>query len=264
MNIAARIFRFFNGPAGAGTTAPKFMQLLRNGPDAPPPIKVTNADDQEAHIYVYDIIDKYWGISGENFVKALNALTAPTIHMHVNTPGGDVFETRVMVTAIRNHKSKIIAHIDGLAASCGSWLATAANEVEMTQGGFLMIHQAQSWAFGNAGDMKAISDLLVKIDDSIIAEYVRKTGKTVDEIRNWLAAETWFTADEALQNKFVDRVFDGAAEPANKWNLAGAFNKVPDALKAPPTNSKDLDEQELLVMANRGRQLQLLEVSSTA
>lgn len=250
--------RIFNGPP------PKFMQLLRNGPEAPPSINVKNEGD-EAHVYVYDVIDPYWGINAENFVKTFSALTAPTIHMHVNTPGGDVFETRAMVTAIRNHKSKTIAHIDGLAASCGSWLALACNEVEIAQGGFIMIHQSQTWAYGNKKTLTDTAALLSKIDDTIIAEYVRKTGKSEKECRAWLEAdETWFTADEALENKLVDRVTGNATEPTDKWNLSAAFNKVPDALKKPaPTNEKELDEQERIVMADRGRLLQILE-SSTA
>lgn len=228
---------------------PKLLQFLRDNRTAPrAALTVKNDGEGEtasATVYLYDVIDSYWGINAEDFAKALAAITAPTIHLRVNSPGGDVFEARAMVAAIRAHPSNVIAHIDGLAASAATYVAMAADSVEMTQGAFLMIHNAWTLAYGNATDLRNMADLLDKIDASIIHDYITKTGKDTATLQAWMAAETWFTADEAKAEGFIDTVVDPASTepaPANKWNLA-SFDKAPKALlerSAPVKNAMPL------------------------
>lgn len=190
------------------------------------------AAGEEATIYLYDVIDDYWGISAQAFAEALAAVSGKTVHLRISSPGGDVFAARAMVTAVRGHVGKVISHIDGVAASAASFLALAAAEVEMTQGAFLMIHKAWTIAMGNADDLLATAALLEKVDGSIVADYRRKTGKSEAQILAWMDEETWFTADEAKTEGFVDKVVDGS--PAeNCWNLA-AYEHPPAAAKAAP------------------------------
>jgi ATP-dependent Clp protease protease subunit len=129
-------------------------RLLALNRGAPRRFEVVNKTD-EATIYLYDVIvnDKFeeeyfGGVSAETFVKALNDITAPVIHLRINSPGGDVFAGRVMEQAIRNHASKVIAHVDGYAASAASYVAIAADEVEIAPGGFFMVHNAWTLAMG--------------------------------------------------------------------------------------------------------------------
>ena len=96
--------------------------------------RVEGMDDEEASIYIYDAIGSWFGIDAQEFVRSLNSITANTIHLRINSPGGDVFDARAMITAVRQHKSKIVAHIDGLAASAATGLALAADEVEISEG----------------------------------------------------------------------------------------------------------------------------------
>jgi ATP-dependent Clp protease protease subunit len=108
------------------------------------------AEGDEATILLYDVIDPWWGVAAKDFIAALAGDHAPTIHLRINSPGGDVFEARAMATAIRQHKSNVIAHIDGVAASAATYIAViAAKEVEMSDGAFFMIHQAWALAMGN-------------------------------------------------------------------------------------------------------------------
>jgi ATP-dependent Clp protease protease subunit len=119
------------------------------------------------------------GSRREGLRRAARRHQAKTIHLRINSPGGDVFAARSMVTAIRGHQArKVIAHIDGLAASAASFVAIAAAEVVMTQGAMLMIHNAWSIAYGNKDDFLAMADLLEKIDESIVTDYERKTKKS--------------------------------------------------------------------------------------
>lgn len=210
---------------------PRLLQLIRDNLDKQRAgIRVESSGD-EATVYLYDVIDDWFGISAKAFAEQLAGITAKVIHLRINSPGGDVFAARSMVTAIRGHQAKVIAHIDGLAASAASFVALAAAEVEMTQGAMLMIHQAWTIAYGNTDDFLAIAALLEKIDASIVTDYERKTKKTRAQLEEWMKAETWFSADEAKAAGFVDRIFDG--EPAeNKWNLA-AYEHAPAPKESP-------------------------------
>jgi len=195
-------------------------------------------DAEEATIYLYDMIvstddeAEWWGgVSPQAFVKALNEITAPTIHLRVNSPGGSVFAARAMEQAIRQHTSKVIAHVDGLAASAASFLIMAADEIRMAPGSFLMIHKAWTGMWGNADDLRKEADLLDQIDGSLVKTYATRSGQSAEDIAAWMAAETWIEADRAVELGFASAVDSGetasnsAAKPTN-WDTS-AFKNAP-------------------------------------
>jgi len=194
---------------------------------------------------VYGDIGGLFGIDHEEFVKNIVALDADVIHLRIDSSGGDVFAARAMKTAIMQHKAKVIAHVDGLAASAASFLAMGADEIEIVDGGFLMIHNALSGldilGYFNIDDLTRIiddvtkeRDLHVKINESIANDYMKRTGATQEQVSAWMSGETWFTAKEALENKFVDRVYEGKPVEGS-YNLS-VFAKVPDEVTARNTN----------------------------
>lgn len=192
----------------------------------------------EATLYLYDTIvsdDYFGGVSAISFAKALAAIKAPVVHLRINSPGGDVFAARAMEQAIREHDSKIIAHIDGYAASAASYVALAADEVVMGAGAFYMIHKAWTMAWGNSDDLLATAALLEKVDAALVDTYAKETGQTAQQLIDWMAAETWFNAEEAVANGFADRVADAAPKAKATWNLAAYAH-------APTQKSKPLPE----------------------
>lgn len=207
------------------------------------------AKDDETTIYIYDAIvadedTAYWwgGVSAETLVPEIRAIKGGTIRLRINSPGGDVFAAQAICQAIRESGAKVIAHIDGYAASAATVIATAADEVEISDGGFYMIHNAWTWAMGNANDLTATVDLLKKIDGSLAAQYAKKSGKTVDEIRAAMDAETWFTAQEAVDAGLVDRVAEGK-KVESSWDLS-AYAKAPKIENAAPDTAEALATEE--------------------
>ncbi|APX67330.1 peptidase S14 [Sphingomonas sp. LK11] len=191
-------------------------------------------------LYVYDVIDAFWGVSAADFARELAAIATPKVRLRINSPGGDVFEARAMMTAIREHSAEFTAVIDGLAASAATALTLACDSVEIAEGGFYMIHRAWTFAMGNAEDMAATASLLGKIDDVLTEGYVAKTGKPAAEIEAWMKAETWFNAAEAIEAGFVDQMAPvpekakaQAQASATVFNLS-AFANVPKALTERP------------------------------
>lgn len=229
----------------------KLLQLLQNNLTTKRDARIVQAG-REATVYLYDIIGEDWfgGVSAKDLVPQLAALDVDTIHLRINSPGGDVFDGRAMANALRNHKAHIVAHIDGQAASAATYVALAADEVEIAEGGFFMIHNAWTMSMGNAEDFKKSAALLDQIDASIVADYQRKTGKDSEQIAQWMHDTTWFSAEDALAHGFVDRIAQGQKAAKNQWNLA-AYGNAPAALVAEPEPEFDRSALE--------RRLSLLE-----
>ena len=206
--------------------------------------RVENKASDEATVYIYDEISM-WGVDANQFAKDFNAITAKTIHVRVNSPGGSVFDGLAIFNTIQQHKSKVIAHIDGLAASIASVLVLAADEVQMAKNAFYMIHQPWSMVIGTSEDMRKEADLIDKVDGSIIQTYVDKTGKKESEIVDMMNEETWLTAEEALEMGFADSIFEDKKEETKKamalFDLS-LFAKVPDKIK---NQAKELTAREI-------------------
>lgn len=241
----------------------RLLQLIRdNARRDASPIRTEVASD-EATIYLYDVIDSYFGVSATDFAAELSALKGKKVQLRINSPGGDVFEARAIAVAIAQH-GNVHANIDGVAASAATYIATACKTAQIADGAFFMIHNAWTFAYGNKADLLATADLLNKVDQSIVSDFVKKTGKTADEIAAWMDAETWFTAQEAVDNGFVDSVYDlkstgeAADAPAahGSWNLK-AYANAPKALTEPPAPPDLAWEGQRIANSNR---LRLLEI----
>jgi ATP-dependent Clp protease, protease subunit len=209
--------------------------LLAANRDLPRAFSIENRG-ADTTLYVYDVIDSMWGVGAKEFAKALSGIPETnTLHLRVNSPGGDVFEARAMVTALRAFGGRKVAHIDGLAASAASYLALAADEVRIAPGAFLMVHQAWTLAMGNANDLVEVAALLEKIDGTIVDDYARKTGADREQIEAWMAAETWFTAEEAIEHKFADAIEEDAPIAAvARWDVVASMEGAPEALANQP------------------------------
>ena len=214
----------------------KLVQLLRdNATTERKPLNLVRAEgSSEATLYIYDVIDAYWGVNAREVAQAIAGLAATdTLHLRINSPGGDVFEARAIAAAIAQHAGKTVAHIDGLAASAATTIAVSADEVEIIDGGFYMIHNAWTLAMGNKHDLRETAGLLDKVDGAIVGDYTKRTGASAEQVVAWMDAETWFTAQEAVDNKFADRLAAPASKTSNtsarQFNL-GVYDKTPKAL----------------------------------
>lgn len=160
----------------------------------------------DADIYIYDEIG-FWGVTAKQFISDLNALGDIThINLHINSPGGDVFEGIAIFNALKTHGASITVYVDGVAASMASVIAMVGNPVIMPENTFMMIHKPFGFTGGDAEDMRTYADLLDKVEAVLLPAYAQKTGKTTDEIAAMLADETWMSGAECLAHGFADQV----------------------------------------------------------
>ena len=236
---------------------PKLLQLARDNAAQSKPIRAETAGRQ-ATIYLHGIIGGWWGdIDETEFVRTLAGMDVDTIHFRVDSPGGDVFASRSMMTAIAQHKAKTIAHVDGLAASAATGLCMACDEVEISQGAQFMIHNAWTIAIGNKADMSKTAGLLMAIDAGLAGDYTRRTKQSSEQIVQWMDEEKWFTADEAVANGFADRAVEVVgSKAANAWNLS-AYQNAP---KPKESTNTDASAEEVAAFRNSlERRFSLLE-----
>jgi ATP-dependent protease ClpP protease subunit len=187
--------------------------------------RVVDTDDPStARIDIYDAIDSwggapgedsFWGgISAEGFQRVLSGITTPRLALHVNSPGGDVWDGIAILNALIQHPAHVTAYVDGYAASIASVIVMGADEVEMGLGAQLMIHDASTVAWGNTADLQAAADLLDKVSDNIAGVYAARTGQPAAHWRELMRAETWFNADEAVSAGLASRMV--TPEPAER------------------------------------------------
>lgn len=168
-------------------------------------------DGTVATLRLYDVIDSwggYWGVSASEFIEALDGL-APSvteIHLHINSPGGEVWEGLAIMNALRQHPARVVAIVDAIAASAASFVAMAGDEVVMSVGSQMMIHDAMNIAVGNAERMRTMAERLDRESDNIAALYARKAGGSVEDWRTAMQAETWYDAQEAVDAGLADRL----------------------------------------------------------
>ena len=168
-------------------------------------------------LYVYDQIGKDpWtgeGVSPDDVLKALaEAKDATELVVHINSPGGYVFDGIAIANAIRGFKGKKTVCVDGLAASIASIIALAGDKVTMKPGSMFMIHDPAGgiFAFGTADQIedeaRKTCAALRKVRENLIDTYVSATGQTASQVSAWMAAETWMTAAEAQARGFTHEI----------------------------------------------------------
>lgn len=193
-----------------------------------------------AVVRIYDEIG-YFGVSAGDLVNELDG-TDGDLTVHINSPGGDVFDGLTIYNALVNRKSKVTCVVDGLAASAASFIAMAGDEVVMQPQAQMMIHDAMSMCGGNAADMVKMSQMLDRTSDSLAQIYAGKAGGDPAMWRDAMRAETWYTAEEAVTAGLADRVAKRAkpdedapgmdmAAVAAAWDLS--VFRYPDRSSAP-------------------------------
>lgn len=190
----------------------------------------------EADILIYEDVGESWfgGVSAKQFAADIKGLGAvETINVRLNSYGGDVFDGLAIYRQLVEHPARVVAHVDGIAASIASIIAMAGNEIRIAEAGFLMIHDAWGVAIGNAADMREVADRLETVTGSLTDVYVARTKQDRGAIRDWMQAETWFTAAEAVEHGFADSMVENMRAAARLDPARHKFRNPPAALAAP-------------------------------
>ena len=189
---------------------------------------------------------RYWGYtctSPKDFADLSN--DGEDIEVVINSRGGSVTDASEIFTTLKDYKGQVTAKIVGFAGSCASWIAMAADKVKISPMGFIMIHNASSYASGDKRDMDSTSNMLKTVDEAIRNAYKEKTGLSDEELKDLMDNETWFNSSKALEKNFADEImFEEEALVSNSF-----FNdlKIPSKEILNIIN-KNQEEREEVVM----------------
>lgn len=139
------------------------------------------------------------------------------VHITLNSYGGSVNAATQIHDAISAYPGKVHITISGTAASAAVGLVMAADELDMTAGSMMMIHDPVAMAYGNARDMQGMIDTLNTAKDSILNVYEGRIKITREKAADMMSAETWMDSKTALEYGFID----GIAEKKETENSAG-------------------------------------------
>lgn len=187
----------------------------------------TDAEDTgpaTAEVLIFDEVGGSFGIDASALVEDLAALSADTIRVRINSPGGSVFDAIAIYNALNHHDARIEVYVDALAASAASIIAMAGDEVVMMPGSQMMIHDASTVVDGQSGDVAKIALLLDRQSNNIADLYRQRAGGGVAQWRALMLAETWMFAEEAVEAKLADRVERAPRAKASDKRMARAFD----------------------------------------
>lgn len=189
------------------------------------------------------------GASSSQVVKAQLARMDQTqpLYVHIDSDGGSVTEGFRMHDSFAAYPGPKKAIIEPTAFSIASYIATAFDEVEIVENGYVMIHRPMlDIESANADELQANSEMVAKMDATLVAAYARKTGMSAELVKELMAKETYLNAEEAVKYGFASSIVKRAVP---KMNLS---NKVPHFVYAaltPPVSSEEITMSQTPVAA---------------
>ena len=202
-------------------------------------------ENQTATINIYgDITSWAWEELGEvsavNLSKQLDAMgDVNEINVYINSYGGEVAEGLAIYNALKRHKAKVTTCCDGFACSIASVIFMAGDERVMNESSLLMIHNAWTYAMGNADELRKQADDLEKITQASVEAYKAHSSLEEADIKKLMDNETWILPEEAMEYGFATKV----EKTENKNASQNAFKQLFDIIKA-HQKAEEADDDE--------------------
>jgi ATP-dependent protease ClpP protease subunit len=233
-------------------------------------IKDLAEGDTTAQIDIYDEIDWLWGVTSRDFRNQVKALpkSVTQIDLHINSPGGDVYEALAIMNTLRQHDAKIVTTVDGYAASSAGFIAVgASDELIVAENAEIMAHLPWALMIGDADEMRKMAEDLDRIGRNIASIFQARAGGKLDDWVAILTAETWWSAQEAVDAGIADTVLKAPKRGAknstrDQFNLA-VFNHAGRSAAPAPRIPQAHNETPLPVEAEETQGKEPLVASLT-
>jgi ATP-dependent Clp protease protease subunit len=158
-----------------------------------------------ADLSIFDYIG-YYGVEAAQFQADLAKITASTINVSINSPGGDVFQAVAILNMLRGCGKTINTQVLGIAASAASYIMLAGDKRSMPENTMQMLHNASVGAYGNAAELGELVEVLNKVDANLHATFATRTGLSAERVAELLSKDNYLTAAECLELGLCDEV----------------------------------------------------------
>lgn len=207
-------------------------------------------------LWIYDYFD-ITATAPQNVRAALSEAAGDEVVVVINSPGGDVTAGQEIYTLLREYAGKVTIKVYSIAASAASVIAMAGDS-EISPVAQIMIHNVSCRNAGDHRSMEHAAQVLVNANEALAAAYVSKTGKSQAEILDLMAKETWFTAEQAVTEGFIDRIMFESAS-AQPMRLAAAYGSDLLPQSVIEYAKKHFNNKNALARANAQYQYLILE-----
>ena len=176
-------------------------------------MKFWNKSADSADIFIYgDIVTERWDeteTTAKNFAEELRSFGGSDVTIHINSSGGDCFAALAIYNTIKQYTGAVNVSIEGLCASAATIIACGGSKVTIAANSLMMIHNPSVGLAGyfDESDLFKVQNSLNAVKSSILKTYKTRTGKSDGELEKLLSAETWFTAEESVENGFANEIF---------------------------------------------------------
>ena len=151
-------------------------------------------------------------ITMDKVKDALGKVKGDEIEIHLNSKGGDVYAAVAIGNYIKDYGKKVTIIVDAIAASGGSIIAMAGDNIKMYPNSLMMIHRASAWTYGNCEELRKIADNLEKFDKAVLASYQGHFKGSEEELEKLIKDETYLTAEECKTLGFADEIIEKPIE----------------------------------------------------
>lgn len=217
------------------------------------------ADEKKVKVLLHGDIGSNWydSISLEDVKAQLKDVSdVDEIEVHINSYGGDVFESIAIHNYLKHERSeKITTFDDGIAASGGSIIFMAGDKRVMPANTQVMIHNPWTVTYGNAKELRHTADCLEKIQTSLEECYLPHFVGTREELKVLLDQEEHLTADESLVFGFATEVLketkstEELEDPLDSKNsLLGKY--AASAKKTPGKKEESTEPKDTSIIKN--------------
>lgn len=143
----------------------------------------------------------------------------------LNSPGGDCIAASQIYSMLMDYNGNVTVKIDGIAASAASVIAMAGTNVLMAPTALMMIHNPLTVAIGDSDEMQKAIDMLSEVKESIINAYEIKTSLSRTRLSHLMDAETWLSANKALELGFADGILEDEKKRKPCEDVTYAFSR---------------------------------------
>ena len=196
--------------------------------------------EKKASLYIFGSISSYpWREKDKDayaIVKELSELEVDEIDVHINSTGGAVAEGIAIYNVLKNSGIKVTTYCDGFACSAASVVFMAGDERVMNEASLLLIHNAWTYAQGNAADFRKEAENLDTITQASVKSYMRHVNISEEELKRMMSEETWISAEDAKKMGFATKVLEEKVDEANQ----SAMQNIRERLLVAPAQKQEI------------------------
>jgi ATP-dependent protease ClpP protease subunit len=182
--------------------------------------------------------------SAERVAEFLERAGGQPVTFVLHSEGGSVYEGMAIHDRIAAYDGDTKCVIQSMAFSIASFVALAADEVEITPNGWMMIHNPYVMAEGSDSELNRIADQIKALRQKMIDGYAKRMGAESATVQAMMDSETYLDAEQAVAMGLADRV---TPEPVRSGRQIMGSARLPHDVVLALLGPQQREESEMTI-----------------